>query len=106
LFQDVSAELGLKLLNPTIGARTLLKHFTKEEEAKARTAAENAAQPTKSASQLLFEHKKKLAEERAKKVLLERQLATVPKLGRGAGSNILQFVSGRLTVLSASVSFR
>ena len=40
----------------------------------------------KSATQVLFEHREKLAGERAKKILIERQMSTVPKLGRGFSS--------------------
>ena len=41
------------------------------------------ASDEKSATQILAEHKARLKEERSKKVLIERQMAKVPKLGRG-----------------------
>ena len=41
------------------------------------------ASDEKSATQILVEHKARLKEERAKKVLIERQMAKVPKVGRG-----------------------
>ena len=44
---------------------------------------DGGAADEKSATQILAEHKARLKEERTKKVLIERQMAKVPKLGRG-----------------------
>ncbi len=95
--KDVSADLGMRLLAPTPGARGLLKTLSKEDKStsenqdgeKLQKDANSKADEVKSAKQLLFDHKKQLAEERAKKVLFERQqkssLSAGPQLGRGFG---------------------
>jgi minichromosome maintenance protein 10 len=93
----VSAELGMKLLSNSVGARTLIKTLSEQEKKAAdvkqqkgrvengENESSSSSSSGKSATQLLFEHKKTLAEERARKVLMEKQLAAVPKLGRGFG---------------------
>ena len=94
--------MGLNLLSNTPGARSLIKTLTRQnsggvgqgqkkaKEEEEDPAADKASKvKEKSATQLLFEHKKALAEERARKVLVERQMAAVPKLGRGFGQGEL-----------------
>lgn len=90
----------MKLLAPTPGARNLVRTLSsqssmsssssrakEEDDAKlAKLAAtSNNQNCNASASKLLMEHKKALAEQRAKKVLYERQMSA-PKLGRGFSS--------------------
>lgn len=91
----VSAELGMKLLTPTVGARTLLKTLvntgkkTDAEKLKmlsssASVANSGAAASNQTiASKLIFDHKKKLKEEKGRQVLLERRTNETPMLGRG-----------------------
>ncbi|XP_059085709.1 protein MCM10 homolog [Tigriopus californicus] len=102
--KGVSSELGLRLLAPTPGARTLIKHFTKVEasdQAKldalnggAKETSKGAsgggessnASSSKSATQLLLEHKRELALEKRRQILHEQSLKQKPQLGRGLGS--------------------
>lgn len=96
--KGVSSELGLRLLAPTPGARTLIKHFTKadaSDQAKldalnggssGKKEASEATSSTKSATQLLLEHKRELALEKRRQILHEQSLKQMPKLGRGLSS--------------------
>ncbi len=91
--REVSTELGMRLLAPTPGARGLIKTLSKppREEPKEEDKPKDAPEEV-SARQLLLAHRKKLAEERARKVLFERQqkaslASSAPKLGRGLGSS-------------------
>ena len=99
----------MKLLAPTPGARSLIKAMVANKEAGAQGASAALRKKqeddekirkleksqklagVKSASQLLFEHKKELAGERRRQILHEKQMANfspsgVPQLGRGFGS--------------------
>jgi len=89
--QHVSADLGIKLLAPTPGARGLIKTLSKDkEEEEARklamlTAGDNAGEfssvaKASTAKDLLKEHKRK--------VLIEKQVSA-PKLGRGFGDGFI-----------------
>jgi hypothetical protein len=86
----VSEELGLKLLNPTIGARTLLKHFEKQDPQAAQEADETSKLSKREIESRLFSQK----QQEAKKLLMEQKqqhksnlkssiLINSPKIGRG-----------------------
>ncbi len=86
----VSEELGLKLLNPTIGARTLLKHFEKQDPQAAKEAEETSNLSKRDIEARLFSQK----QQEAKKLLREQKqqhksnlksstLNNSPKLGKG-----------------------
>eukprot|EP00095_Tigriopus_kingsejongensis_P008645 maker-scaffold426_size175065-snap-gene-0.37 protein:Tk08645 transcript:maker-scaffold426_size175065-snap-gene-0.37-mRNA-1 annotation:"hypothetical protein DAPPUDRAFT_300822" len=86
--RGVSSELGMKLLAPTPGARSLIKHLTQETLTRDMTADEKKLEllnkgqkrsTAKSATELLNEHKNELAENRRQQVLKELK----PQLGRG-----------------------
>lgn len=90
MISGVSEELGLKLLNPTIGARTLLKHFEKQDPRAAKEAEEMSNMSKREIESRLFSQK----QQEAKKLLLEHKrqhksnLASSPfnnspKLGKG-----------------------
>ncbi len=95
--REVSAELGMKLLAQTPGARGLIRTLSKDTKSQSKETEEDKVKEKtkkkddeKSAKQLLFDHKQKLAEERARKVLYERQMSATPQLGKGfSGSGFI-----------------
>ena len=97
---DVSSDLAEKLLTPTPGTLVLMKHLTQEPSGMKRAGEEGNTQPKteKSATQLLFEHKQKLALERRNQVLMEKQNSTVPLLGKGFGAGVYHGFSAFISI--------
>lgn len=79
----------MRLLTPTPGSRTLLKTLTKSDSEKLEmlattTKKERIKVESKSAANLISDHKKKLE----RKALIEKQSKEAPSLGRGFGSGL------------------
>ena len=93
--------LVILVLTPTTSLNYNMVQNEKEQES-------SQSEPLKSATQVLFEHKKKLAEERAKKVLIERQMATAPQLGRGfrEGKKNCLFLIFYIIIIRSNGSFK
>uniref|UniRef100_A0A0K2VC38 Protein MCM10 homolog n=1 Tax=Lepeophtheirus salmonis TaxID=72036 RepID=A0A0K2VC38_LEPSM len=93
LNEGVSEDLATRLLVPSPGARVLLKHLTKNAEIEQEKEAVEKGS-VKTAKFLISDHKKKLKREaeaqktiEERKNLVQKSIASIPKIGRGFSSN-------------------